>query len=82
MKGIAQILFGCAMLLLGIFSAVMILGVSDWYLWVGLIIVAPFVGIFFAIIGLVNVCQKEKEEEEKKVYRPTQKQPETSENND
>ena len=82
MKGIAQILFGCAMFLLGIFSAVMLLGISDWYLWIGLAIAAPFVGIIFAIIGLVNVCQKEKEEEAKKVYRPTQKQPEVSDKND
>lgn len=65
MKGIAQILFGCVMLVLGIFSAVMLLGVSDWYLWLGLVIVAPLLGVAFAIIGLMNVCQKEKDEMKK-----------------
>ena len=65
MKGIAQILFGCAMFLLGIFSAVMLLGVSDWYLFFGLAIVAPLLGVAFAIIGLMNVCQKDKDEMEK-----------------
>ena len=63
MKGIAQILFGSAVLLLGILAAVMFSAGSDWYLWIGLIIVAPFVGIVFAIIGLVNVCQQCKEGE-------------------
>lgn len=57
MKGIGLILFGMSMFLLGIFSILMLM-ISDWYLWMILIIIGLCAGIIASITGLIVVCRK------------------------
>ena len=69
MKGIAQILFGCAMLLLSIASGVMIPVTGGGVVFYVIALAAPIPGVLFAIGGLINASQnleeKDKRDEEK-----------------
>ena len=57
MKAIGILLFGCAMYLLAIFSAIMLSGVSDWYLWGGTIFVGFIAGTIASFYGLILLFQ-------------------------
>lgn len=63
MKGIATMLFGIAMILLAIFSAIMFY-LLESYFFVVLLSITAFVGFFAVLCGLAQVYERPKEKKD------------------
>lgn len=63
MKGIATMLFGIAMILLAIFSAIMFYLLKS-YFFVVLLAITAFVGFFAVLCGLAQVYERPKEKKD------------------
>lgn len=79
MKGIATMLFGIAMILLAIFSAIMFY-LLESYFFVALLAITAFVGFFAVLCGLAQVYERPKERNNE-TAEPTDTQDESDKEN-